>query len=183
MLCGCKKLKRVDFSNFDTSNVILMDELFSNCINLYHINFQNISSNSLLSMSKMFNKCEKLQFINLYSLEIDRDINISGILNEIPENISYCINNELKALEIKEEFNKKEKSLNDCINICPEEEKFLIPEKKKCTDNCIKDETYKYFFDNTCLIMCPEIFPYEMIFLGDACKVVFPKIFSIKIAN
>ena len=164
MFYGCKNLKTLDLSNFDTSNVLSMNEMFSDDINLYHINFANINTSSLLSMSKMFKNCKKLEFINFYSLEIYKNIIIDEMLYGIPEDIKYCIKGELKAVLIENEFNKKENSTNDCINICPKREKFLIPEKKKCIDNCMKDDIYKFFYDNICIIDCPEYYPYEMVF-------------------
>ena len=33
---------------------------------------------------------------------------------------------------------------------CPDNYKNLIPEKRKCIDNCINDDTYKYEIDNIC---------------------------------
>ena len=39
---------------------------------------------------------------------------------------------------------------------CPEEYNKLIPNKSKCIDKCKNDNTYKYEFNNTCYLSCPE---------------------------
>ena len=163
MFYGCKNLKSLDLSNFNTSNVISMDEMFSDCTNIHHINFQNINTKSLFSMSKIFKNCKTLEFINLYSLEVYKNIIVDEMLYGIPESISYCINEGLKALLIKEEFDKKENATNNCIDFCIRENKYIIQDKNKCIDNCMLDDRYKYFYDNLCVQFCPEFYPYKMI--------------------
>ena len=39
---------------------------------------------------------------------------------------------------------------------CPEEAKFLIKDKNKCLDDCIKDNDYKYEYNGICVKECPE---------------------------
>ena len=41
-------------------------------------------------------------------------------------------------------------------NKCPDEAKFYIEELKKCTDDCSKEEIYKYKYSGKCLKNCPE---------------------------
>ena len=180
MFYGCKNLKRLDLSNFHTSNVITMDEMFLDCINLHYINFENINSNSLISMSKMFKNCQNLEYINLNSLEASTNITIDELLYGIPENITYCIKNELKSFQIMAEFYRKENAINNCINICLKEQKFYIPEKNKCIDNCMKDDIYQYFYDNICILNCPDIYPYEMTFTHQCLKKCLSKDFFNK---
>ena len=45
-----------------------------------------------------------------------------------------------------------------CIttNKCPEKQKKFIPNKKKCIDECIKDDTYQYDYNDVCYDICPE---------------------------
>jgi len=40
--------------------------------------------------------------------------------------------------------------------ICPENYNLLIVDKKKCTDNCQKENIYKYQYNGMCLIECPN---------------------------
>ena len=39
---------------------------------------------------------------------------------------------------------------------CPIEAYYLIKELKECTNNCLKDETYKFQYSDECLKQCPE---------------------------
>ena len=39
---------------------------------------------------------------------------------------------------------------------CPEESKLLIKERNKCTNDCKKDDIYKYQYNGMCLDNCPE---------------------------
>ena len=41
-------------------------------------------------------------------------------------------------------------------NKCPEEAKLYIEDLKKCTDDCSKEEIYKYKYSTKCLKNCPE---------------------------
>ena len=41
-------------------------------------------------------------------------------------------------------------------SICPKDFNLLIKEKRKCTDNCIKDDLYKYQYNGNCFIECPD---------------------------
>ena len=45
-----------------------------------------------------------------------------------------------------------------CTNLdeCPEEYNLLIKDKLKCTDDCSKDNIYKYKYNGECLTKCPE---------------------------
>ena len=72
MFSGCKNLVELDLSNFGTNSVVTMEEMFSNCINLEYINFIKYN-------------------------EPD-DLNISNILEEVPENLVICINKEDSAI-------------------------------------------------------------------------------------
>ena len=40
--------------------------------------------------------------------------------------------------------------------ICPKDFNLLIKEKRKCTDNCIKDNLFKYQYNGNCLKNCPN---------------------------
>ena len=41
-------------------------------------------------------------------------------------------------------------------NQCPTEASLLIKDKKRCIDNCTKDDTYKFQYNYDCLEKCPE---------------------------
>ena len=43
-----------------------------------------------------------------------------------------------------------------CIETCQEKFSKLIKDKNKCIDKCISDDNYKYEYDNTCYLICPN---------------------------
>ena len=50
----CQKLTNLDVSNFDTSNVTDMGDMFSGCSGLTSINLQNFDMSNVTSYSSMF---------------------------------------------------------------------------------------------------------------------------------
>ena len=73
----------------------------------------------------------------------------------------YLFNNVTKNCE-KEEcenyfyFDDSNKYHCTDNNICPSNYNKLIINKKRCIDDCKKDDTYKYEYENQCYINCPE---------------------------
>ena len=53
-------------------------------------------------------------------------------------------------------FNESNYHICTNKNECPSEYNKLIPEKKKCIDDCKKDEAYIYKYNSTCLLQCPN---------------------------
>ena len=45
-----------------------------------------------------------------------------------------------------------------CTNIfqCPKKHRLLIRNKSECTDNCTKDDIYRYQYNGECIIKCPD---------------------------
>ena len=41
-------------------------------------------------------------------------------------------------------------------NNCPQDKNLYVKELKKCTDNCTKEEIYKYQYGGECIKICPE---------------------------
>ena len=45
---------------------------------------------------------------------------------------------------------------------CPNDYDKLIEEKKQCIDNCTKDDTFIYLYEDKCVFDCPSTAPYEI---------------------
>jgi len=60
MFDGCKNLTSVDLTNFDTSNVTIMDNMFLKCENLTELDLSNFNTSNVTRMSMMFGHCEEL---------------------------------------------------------------------------------------------------------------------------
>ena len=62
---ACSSLTKVNFSNFNSNDVIDMNGLFGECRSLSNVDFSNFNSNNVISMSNMFFRCSSLKNINL----------------------------------------------------------------------------------------------------------------------
>ena len=84
-------VKKVDFTNFDTSKVKAMNNMFSNCPELEYVNMTGIDTSSVTNMGTMFQNCPKLISLDLSSL------NTSSVLDM---NCMFCSCKTLTYLNI-----------------------------------------------------------------------------------
>lgn len=63
MFHGCKQLKNLDLSSFDTSNVTNMEYTFQGCNLLMDLNLSNFDTSNVTNMQNIFYGCEYLQNI------------------------------------------------------------------------------------------------------------------------
>ena len=63
MFQACEELEEVDVSNFDVSNVTIMEYMFRRCFNLKKLDLTNWEINNVRDMEKMFFRCESLETI------------------------------------------------------------------------------------------------------------------------
>ena len=74
----------------------------------------------------------------------------------VPDNITYCTNNEEKMPRIMELLKNKNCSINDCSDNWNTKQKKIITEKNICVYDCSKDDLFFYEFKNKCYKTCPE---------------------------
>ena len=75
----CKKLIKVDLSNFDTSRITSFRKLFSYCVNLEEIKgLNNLITSNIEDVGYMFEHCEKIKFLDLSGFDTS---NIKSIQN------------------------------------------------------------------------------------------------------
>lgn len=60
MFFGCKKLKTVDMTSIDTSNVIDFKKMFAQCYELEAVDLSGFKTDNVKDMTKMFEDCEAL---------------------------------------------------------------------------------------------------------------------------
>jgi hypothetical protein len=58
-------IKSIDFSHFNSSNIVTMWRLFATCSSLEYVNFKNFYTSKLTSMDSMFYHCAGLKSIDL----------------------------------------------------------------------------------------------------------------------
>lgn len=71
MFKNCK-LTELDLSNFDTSNVTNMSEMFSNCTNLTSLDLSNFDTSNVTDMKYMFDSCSSLTSLDISSFDTSK---------------------------------------------------------------------------------------------------------------
>ena len=61
--CGCKSLKNIDLSNFNTQNITNMNGMFYKCESL--IDLSNFNTKNVIDMNCIFDECNSLTNIDL----------------------------------------------------------------------------------------------------------------------
>ena len=76
MFCYCSNITKIDLTNFDSSEVTIMNSTFKNCTSLIEINFLNFDTSKVTNMTRMFNYCIKLEYVDLsnFNMSISKDI-------------------------------------------------------------------------------------------------------------
>ena len=79
----CKELEYLDFSSFDTSNVIDMCYMFTQCNKLKEIQgLNNFNTKKVTTMEAMFQLCTELEYLNLTSFDTSNVISMKRMFNE-----------------------------------------------------------------------------------------------------
>ena len=79
---NCSNLYSVDLSNFDTSNVIDMNRMFSGCTKLREIKGINkLNTSNVISMSVMFQLCKELEYLDLSNFDTSNVTNMEFMFN------------------------------------------------------------------------------------------------------
>ena len=70
MFANCSYLTDLDLSNFNTTNVTIMDSMFSGCSSLVNLDLSNFNTSKLTNMTFMFYGCKNLVDLNLSSFDV-----------------------------------------------------------------------------------------------------------------
>ena len=82
MFKGLSDITKIDFSNFDTSNVKDMSNMFNNCGDLEEINMKGINTSSVTTMESMFQQCIKLKSLDLSDFDTSSVNNMKNFFSE-----------------------------------------------------------------------------------------------------
>ena len=69
----------VDFTDFDTSNVTIMNCLFYSCGRLKTVNFAGVDTHNVKNMAAMFAQCKRLNYLDLSQLNTSNVNDMSGM--------------------------------------------------------------------------------------------------------
>ena len=95
MFSGCKTITGLDFSNFNSSNVVDMNQMFYQCNELEYLNISNLDTSSVTNMNMMFFGCLKITSIDISNFDTSKVVNMDALFD-------YCEN--IKSLNL-ESFN------------------------------------------------------------------------------
>ena len=94
MFKKCWKLKKLDLSNFDTSKIKYMYEMFYDCYNLEELDISNFNTSKVINMRAMFCDCRNLKKLDLSKFDTSKVTNMCGIFTNTsltPENTGLKI--------------------------------------------------------------------------------------------
>ena len=74
-------MSEYDFTNFDTSNVESMHNMFSNCSSVSSINLNNFSTSNVSDLSGIFSGCSSLASVDLSQLNTENCTDLSDMFN------------------------------------------------------------------------------------------------------
>lgn len=76
---GCKSIKVIDLSGFDTSNVKTMKKMFCNCRALEELDLSTFDTKNVTDMSEMFKECIVMQKLNISSFDTSNVTDMSSM--------------------------------------------------------------------------------------------------------
>ena len=104
MFAGCKNIININFSNFNSKNIINMRYMFSGCINLNNLDLSSFNTKNVINMEGMFGKYSNLSNLDLSFLALINDINVYDNFwkNTFKQYFEGCIN--LQSLKLSSTF-------------------------------------------------------------------------------
>lgn len=82
LFAGSSKLKSVDVSNFDTSNVQDMQSMFNGLSNITELNVSSFNTRNVRLMNNMFNGCSSLTTLDITSFDTSNVTNMTYMFAE-----------------------------------------------------------------------------------------------------
>ena len=83
MFSGCSSLTSLDVSGFDTSKVTMMDYMFSDCPSLTSLDVSGFDTSNVTNMDSMFYNCTSLTSLDVSSFDTSKVTNMRNMF-------SYC---------------------------------------------------------------------------------------------
>ena len=81
MFYRCESLEKLNISTWDTSNVVNMAMMFSGCSSLKHLDLSSFNTSSVTNMAIMFSKCSSLIDLDLSTWDTSNVTDISFMFN------------------------------------------------------------------------------------------------------
>ena len=135
MFAFCSLLKEINFSNFNTSKVTDMSEMFSDCTSLINIDLSNFNTQNVESMSGMFSYCSSLINLDLSNFNTQNVYSMSDMFSYCSalENLNLSNFNTQNVVGMDEMFSGCEALKNlDLTNFKTNNKKEILKMLKDC---------------------------------------------------
>ena len=109
LFIGCSRLTSLDLSGFDTSNVKDMSNMFSGCSRLTSLNLSGFDTSNVKDMSDMFSGCSRLTSLNLSGFD-------TSSVNDMSAMFSYC--SKLTSLDLSSFDTSNVKDMSAMFSDC-----------------------------------------------------------------
>ena len=106
---GCTSLEHIDFSLFNSSNIINMSCMAYNCSSLKSINFSSINTSNVYNMSFMFYDCKFLKSLDLSSFNTNKVRDMKGMF-------AYC--SSLESIDLSSFNTNNVESISGMFTYC-----------------------------------------------------------------
>lgn len=84
MFYGCKALKSLNLSNFDTRAVTTMEKMFCGCDAVEELDLSNFETNNVTNMCQMMEGCDKLERILIPKFTVANNLRVTGMFSNCP---------------------------------------------------------------------------------------------------
>ena len=81
MFQNCQNLESLDSSGFDTTNVTSMAQMFENCQNLRGLDVSSFDTSNVEDMNRMFSSCSSLTSLDVSSFDTSNVSNMEGMFS------------------------------------------------------------------------------------------------------
>ena len=154
MFNGCSNITEIDFSNFDSSEVTLMNSIFKDCSSLTSLDLSNFDISNVGCIEYIFYGCSKLEYINR------EKFSNNGIESGHYTDMSYGIpKNDVVYLNGNGENIWNKLSDKNCKAIVCSKNWQIIQKKsidEKNYDHCFLIDNYRYDYNEKCLESCDK---------------------------
>jgi len=138
-------------SNFKTSQVVNMENMFNDCISLISLDFNNLDMSKVNNYNNMFSNCNNLEYINIKNYK-PSTLGRNYFFSECQKNLVVCTEDQelsniienyestCNIVNCNENWYEFKKKLNsddgECIADCNLLDNNIFEYKFKCYPNC-----------------------------------------------
>ena len=128
MFNDCSSLTSIDLSNFDTSKVEWMNTMFLSCSKLTSLNLSKFNTSIITTIHRMFDDCTNLGYINIINFNENKLAYYFDIFKDVPDNIVLCLNKDNIQNKIYEQINNINCYIEDCSDDWKLNQKKILKE-------------------------------------------------------